>query len=203
MSVDAVLEELRAFQIARLEETYRDLEAHPTLRPLGIFFIHDLYGRRDPPGREETVRRVYKAIEDRLGADALSGLRRLLRLYRITKEMDLRIAELLAPALAGKPITMETYEEAYRAADHYDLRREQIDLIVEAIVGVHKLARTRGIGKGLKAFSWVAGPLGAGPLVEFLTRGWQAFHAVEDISLFIGMIRERETARLDRIYGHG
>lgn len=203
MSVEDVLEQLRAFQIARLEETYRDLEQHQTLKPLGQFFIHELYGRRDPPGRDETVKRVYKTIEDRLGVDVVSGLRRLLRLYRITKEMDRRVAELLEPALRGKPIAMEGYEEAYRAADQYELRKEQIDLIVEAIQGVHRLARTRGIGKGLKAFSWVAGPLGARPLVDFLTRGWQAFHAVEDISLFVGMIRDRETRRLDRIYGRG
>lgn len=199
--MSTALETLRAFQIARLEDTFHDLPAE--LVPLGKFFIHDLYGRTDPPGREETVRRVFKAVEDRLGADAMAGLKRLLRLYKLTKDMDAQLATLLTPALAAGPLTSELYEVAYRDANVYDLRREQIDLIVEAIEGVHRLARTRGVGKGLKALSWIAAPLGARPLVEFLTRGWQAFHAVEDVTVFTALIRDRETRRLDRIYGRG
>lgn len=194
-------EKLRAFQIARLEETYRDLETHPTLAPLGIFFIHELYGRAEPPGREDAVRRVYKAIEDRLGDQAISGLKRLLRLHRITREMDLQLVALLEPRVGSESLSVEVYEAAYREADVYELRREQIELIAEAIHGVHRLSRARGVGKALSAFGWVAGALGAKPLVQFLKRGWEAFHAVEDVSAFVELITERESSRLDRIYG--
>lgn len=193
-----MLEKLREFQIARLEETYRDLETHATLAPLGKFFIHDLYGRKEAPGREDTVRKVYKSIEDRLGDDAISGLKRLLRLYRITKEMDLQLVALLEER--GGMLDVVTYETAYRDADVYDLRREQIELIDEAIRGVHKLARSKGVGKALSAFGWVAGAFGARELVEFLKRAWQAFHAVEDVGEFVLLIRRRELERLDRIY---
>ena len=195
-----MLEQLRAFQIARLEETYRDLETHATLAPLGRFFIHDLYGRAEAPGREETVRKVYQSIEDRLGEDAISGLKRLVRLYRITKEMDLQLVALLEPQVGDGAMTVEVYEAAYRAADAYALRREQIELIDEAVRGVHKLARARGVGKALSAFGWVAGAFGAKELVVFLKRGWEAFHAVEDVGEFVALIRDRELERLDRIY---
>ena len=196
-----MLDELRRFQIARLEDTYRDLETHPTLAPLGRFFIHELYGRTEAPGREEQVRRVYKAIEDRIGDSAISGLKRLLRLYRITQDMDRQLADILGPRLAGAPISVAPYEVAYRDADCYPLRVEQIDLIAEAVRGVHRLARARGVGKALSAFGWFAGAFNAKPLLEFLKCGWEAFHAVEDVEPFVALIVERETTRLDRIYG--
>lgn len=195
-----MLESLRKFQIARLEETYRDLETHATLAPLGRFFIHDLYGRAEAPGREESVKRVYQTIEAKLGDDAISGLKRLLRLYQITKEMDVQLVVLLEPRVVSGVLTIEVYEAAYRDANAYDLRREQIELIEEAIRGVHKLARARGVGKALSAFGWVAGALGAKALVDFLKRGWEAFHAVEDVNEFVALIRDRELSRLDRIY---
>ena len=196
-----MLDRLRAFQIARLEETYRDLETHATLAPLGRFFIHELYGRSEAPGREDTVRRIYKAIEDRLGVQAIAGLKRLLRLYRITHEMDLQVLALLEPRLAGAPITTAPYEAAYRDDDAYALRTEQIELLAEALRGVHRLARAPGVGKALSAFSWIAGAFSAKPLLEFLKRGWEAFHAVEDVEPFVALIVQRETTRLDRIYG--
>jgi hypothetical protein len=197
----AMLEALRLFQIARLEDTYRDLESHATLAPLGKFFIHDLYGRQEAPGREDAVRRVYKAIEDRLGEQAIAGLKRLLRLYRITHEMDLQLVAILQPKLGGAPLSVDVYEAAYRDANAYALRLEQIELIAEAVRGVHRLARHQGVGKALSAFGWVAGALGAKPLVEFLKRGWEAFHAVDDVEPFVALITDRERTRLDRIYG--
>jgi hypothetical protein len=196
----SMLERLRQFQIQRLEQTYADLVEDPATRALGLFFIHDLYGRQDVQDRDAGVVKVYRAMEAKLSEQVVAGLKRLLRLHRITHEMDREVATTLEMALGDGPIDMETYEIAYRKAGTYELREEQIRLSVEAMEVVHRISRSRLIGTSLKAVRWVVDRLSVPETLETMLRGYDAFRNVKEIGQFVQTVRQREMERLDRIF---
>jgi hypothetical protein len=198
-----MLEKLRRFQIERLEQTYADLVADQATRSLGLFFIHDLYGRQDVQARDAGVVKVYRAMEAGLSEQVVAGLKRLLRLHRITHEMDREMAALLEVELGDDAINIAAYEEVYRKAGSYELRQEQIQLSVEAMEVVHRISRSRLIGTSLRAVRWVAEKLGTTEAVETMLRGYDAFRNVKEIGDFVQVIRQREQERLDRIFQKG
>jgi hypothetical protein len=53
----------------------------------------------------------------------------------------------------------------------------------------------------LKTLRAGAALIGATAMVDFLREGYDAMCSVEDVTEFTQTIRERELARLDRIYG--
>jgi hypothetical protein len=172
------LRELRAWQTARLENSYRDFRADPRYAPAVEFFLSDLYGPREFGARDRDLARAWRYLRRALPAPAMAVLGQAIELDVLTLELD----HALVHALAAGPVSDATYGAAYRAADDRAGRTRQIDLIV-------------GIGEDLSRIvrHAPAHAAGFGALQDFLERGYAAFRIMKDPDRLMTAIAERET----------
>jgi hypothetical protein len=191
---------LQLHQIERLRGTYTDLIGDPKWRDLAEFFFNDLYFVGDRSERNAAFLSVYHHFERVFDVSFLRGLRALIEFYRVSEKLDDDVTRALLAMGAGYGFTSGEYERAYRYADDYAERVEQLALVDETLTFVHRIAHRRMVGVLIRTMARAAGLLGARAMVGFLTRGYYAFRNANDIDLFKRTIATRERDRLDRIW---
>ncbi|HLU12967.1 MAG TPA: hypothetical protein VKZ64_03325 [Arenimonas sp.] len=192
---------LRAWQAARLRESFRDFLEQPRTRPAAEFFLDDLYGDRDFSGRDRDAARVLPAMAKLLPAALLEAAVQAIELAVLSHAFDLRMAQ----ALAERPeptaaITPEDYGQAYRKAGCPRLRRHQIGLILALGRTLEAAVHMPGVGRLLRASRLPARLAGVSDLQGFLERGFAAFAALDDAGPFLDAIAEREYAASRRLF---
>jgi hypothetical protein len=193
------LQALRSWQSARLAHTYADLRGDARYGPATEFFLADLYGARNFDTRDEQMAQAWKFFKRMLPAAPLRALGRAIELDVLTRELD----QAMAMALPETTITGETYAHAYRAVGRREARERQIALVIGAGQDLDRAVRRKWIGALLKAAHAPAHSAGLGALQDFLERGYQAFRAMPAADEFLGIIRDRETALMDRLFAGG
>lgn len=191
-------------QVARLGESYADFRQSERYVHIARFFFEDVYSTEDKSERDEQFKRLHDTFRRRLGESITAGVGDLVALNDLSNELDLSVvAALRAMKVPAKGLTMELYEEAYRRADNYDQRRVQIEVLARAIRHFRALSRHFYIGMALAAVKAAARVFGGETVIHFLDRGYHAYKATsdEEIETFVRALEDRETARLDRIYG--
>ena len=191
---------LQEHQIERLRATYGDLMQDKTWAPLGQFFFSDLYMVGDRSERNESFLKLYRHFERVFDAGFLAGVKSLIDFYMLSEKLDDEVTAVLERMGTGLAFSSAEYERAYRWADHYDARVEQLRYVDETLTFVHRMAHRRLIGALIGTMRATARLVGAGSMVEFLDRGYRAFRDTADISFFKDTIQRRERERLDRIY---
>ena len=187
------LRELRAWQAARLEQTYADLAREETTAKAVRFFLSDVYGPQDFTRRDEDVRRAWRLLKHALPARMLEVLAKAMQLEALSAELDLQMAD----RLPAGPLTAETYAVAYRATGREDDRRLQIRLIGEIGRTLVRAVRTPLVGLALRAAHGPAHLAGLGTLQDFLERGFAAFEALEKPQRLLAAIDRRETRLME------
>lgn len=187
------LRELRAWQAARLEQTYADLAREKSTGKAVRFFLSDIYGPQDFTRRDEDVRRAWRMLKHALPERMLEVLAKAMQLEVLSAELDLE----MAVRLPSGPLTAETYAVAYRAVGREDDRRLQIRLIGEIGRTLARAVRTPLVGLALRAAHGPAHLAGLGTLQDFLERGFAAFHALEKPEQLIAAIDRRETRLME------
>ena len=192
---------LRKWQADRLSATYADLLENERHRPAALFFLSDLYGPNDFSRRDEDIERLFSTLVKLLPDYLIQIAANAAELNALSAELDFTLLDVLVCDLCVKNgITPESYAEAYRRCDNYDLRMHQIALLkrlgddLDAIVFkplVYNTVRMLKIPAKLAGFS---------ALQDFLERGFRAFHHMQGADEFISTIVTRETRILDRIY---
>ncbi len=191
--------ELRAWQAARLENTYRDFRADPRYAPAVEFFLSDLYGPREFEARDRDLARAWRYLKRALPAPAMAVLGQAIELEVLTLELD----HALVHALAAGPVSDATYGAAYRAADDRPGRTRQIDLIVGIGANLSRIVRRAWLGPLLQAAHTPAHAAGFGALQDFLERGYAAFRTMKDPDRLMKAIAERETNFMRRLLDTG
>jgi hypothetical protein len=192
---------LQTFQSHRLQRDLADLAAEAQYRQIAQFFFEEMYGPRDFSARDEQAQWAHKFVHRTPGV-TIHDVEPVLDLLELTNQLDDEIAELLIELGAPLDFDEAIYERAYRLADNYDTRVDQIDLVIIALANVHRLGRKRLLGIALQSTQGLAHALGMGDLHRFLWLGYQAIQPVRDITRFLNTIETRERARLDRIYAN-
>ena len=192
-----VLDRLAQWQARRLRMTYDDLAANPRYVAAITFFQNDLYGSADFSRRDADLARIVPIMVRVLPASVVTTCALAMELNALAQELD-RALLVWLPRASGR-FTVSEYCRAYRRADNYDLRRRQVDLIVE--VGV---ALDHQVGKPIvrSALAMMRGPArmaGLSVLQDFLERGFAAFRAMHGAETFLDTIRQRESAILEAI----
>jgi hypothetical protein len=192
---------LRQWQTARLSKTYEDLLANKLYQPAMAFFLSDLYGPNDFSQRDDDIERLFSTLVKVLPDYLIYTAACAAELNALSAELDFALIGVLVRELCvGEAITHETYAEAYRRCDNYDLRKYQIGLVrmlgedLNAIVFrplIYNTVRMLKIPARLAGFS---------ALQDFLERGFKAFHHMQGADEFLDIIATRETRILDRIY---
>jgi len=193
-----VLRRLRAWQAARLGQTFADLRASPRHRQAADFFLTDLYGEQDVSWRDRDLARMMPTLVRWLPEAMLDTVCDALELDWLSHRLDLRVAI----ALDGEPkrapaIRIASYAAAYRAAGTAAERERQIDLLMAVGRELDHIVRVPLVYAVLKLARGAAGRAGLASLHSFLERGFAAFRAMGGADDFLRIIesRERETAR--------
>lgn len=194
---------LRAWQAARLAQTYADLVANPRYRPATDFFLNDLYGARDPSRRDADMAQVVPMFARMLPVGALRTVVLAVRLEALSEELDRALV--LALREEGGPDALSALDEpryarAFRRAGTRAGREAQIAVTGEIGVALDRLTKLPALGTALRFMRGPASAMGVSELHEFLERGFRAFRHMGDPSRFLQTIRSRETAMLAQLF---
>lgn len=192
------LPELRRWQAARLEASFRHFLEDPQRRAAAMFFLTDVYGDHDFSRRDANVAKVMPMMQRLLPGAVLGTVAHGIELGALTHALDLRMAEALQRLAPNRRrLDADLYGRAYREVGHRRLREHQIDLIAEVGVGLAKAVKTPGVATLLKLSRGPAKATGLGELQGFLERGFSAFAALGDGKAFVRDIErtEREVSR--------
>ena len=108
------LDRLRAWQAARLRQTYADLAADARYAPAIAFFEQDLYGSGDFSRRDADLLRVVPAMVRILPQELVACVAQAVELNALSHELDLALLNRLPRADAA--FTVADYCRAYRRA---------------------------------------------------------------------------------------
>ena len=187
--------QLKRFQTARLERTYRDLREQQRYRKAIAFFVNDLYGPKDFSGRDAALMRILPAMTRALPARAVETATLAIEIEALSEELDHRLA-----AALDAPLDEESYARAYRASATPREREHQIALVVDVGVRLDALVRMPMVLRTLKLMRGPAKLARLTSLQDFLERGFHAFAAMDGAQEFLRTIEERETALLRRLF---
>ena len=191
------LDRLRAWQAARLRQTYADLAADRRFAPAIAFFESDLYGRGDFSRRDTDLMRVVPTLVRVVPEGVVVCIAQAVELNALTHELDLRM--LAALPHPDAPFTVREYCSAYRRAGEVGARRRQIALIDEVGSALDRFVRRPLVRASLAMMRTPARVAGLGALQDFLERGFAAFRTMHGAAPFLAAVRTRETALLEAI----
>lgn len=193
------LDDVKAWQAARLARTYADLAANPRYAKATAFFLDDLYGAKDFSGRDEAMLRIYPVMVRTLPRSAVETAALAIEVDALSEELDRR----LAGVLEAGAICEASYARAYRKAGTREERLRQIDLVDEVGRRLDALVTKPLIHTTLKLMRRPAKMLGMEDLQDFLEHGFGAFRDMGGAEEFLATISGREAAILNRLFsGH-
>ncbi len=194
---------LVVFQAERLKKTYADFLASERFASLTGFFFRDVYSTEDQTERDTQFKTLYEFFRRRLGEGLTRGIGELVELNDLSRSLDRELAKALRAIARDGRVDDEAYEEGYRRCDHYDVRVRQIDMLCRSIRYFRTLAERRTIGLVLAAVKKAAVLFGGRTVIGFLDRGYHAYRSVtaEETERFVRAVHDRESGRLNRIYG--
>ncbi|HXZ49093.1 MAG TPA: hypothetical protein VEG27_08730 [Usitatibacter sp.] len=190
------LAELKAWQSRRLAKTYADLASQPRYRAATEFFLDDLYGPKDFSARDEELLRIVPVMARVLPHSAVETASLAVELEAVSEALD----HALARALAGGPITEESYAQAYRTSSTREERMHQLDLIEAVGLRLDALVAKPLVAGTLKLMRKPAHLAGLGDLQDFLETGFEAFRTMKGSGAFLAVLRGRETEILNRLF---
>ena len=197
---------VKRWQGQRLRRSYADLLATPRYRPACEFFLDELYGTRDFTQRDSEALRVVPALARMLPERAVVTLAMGSELDELSETLDARVAMFVPPdaagvADAGRLLAEDVYVAAYRAAGTREERERQIASIVQIGQSLDKLAKLPLISGMLHLMRAPAEAAGLSHLHEFLSEGFDGFHAMRGAAEFLATVRQRETLLMESMLG--
>ncbi|HET7547582.1 MAG TPA: hypothetical protein VFJ86_07430 [Usitatibacter sp.] len=190
------LREVKAWQARRLAATYADLMREPRYAAATRFFLEDLYGPKDFSARDAELMRIVPTMQRVLPASAVETAALAIELEALTEALD----HALAGALAPGSLDEARYAAAYRASSTREERLRQVELVEAVARRLDGLVGKPFIGATLRLMRAPAQLAGLGDLQDFLERGFAAFRAMHGCEAFLGVLRERETAIVNRLF---
>ena len=190
------LVELKAWQSQRLARTYADLASQPRYEAATTFFLEDLYGPKDFSARDEELLRIVPVMQKILPGHAVETAALAIELEALSEALD----HALAKALPAGPIDDAAYAEAYRRSSTRAERTRQIELVEAVGRRLDALVKKPLIGGTLKLMRKPARLAGLGDLQDFLEEGYEAFRTMKGCDEFLGVLKTREMAILNRLF---
>jgi hypothetical protein len=191
---------LKAWQAARLAQTYADLLASERYRPAAEFFLSDLYGPKDFRSRDEELARVVPVMVHVLPARALLTLLEAVRMDTLSESLDTAMVLALRDAGRTRDIDWPAYVAAYRRCGRRRDREQQIALIDKIGKTLDRLTRMPLIRVSLRLMNGPAHLAGLGALHDFLQRGFDAFGEMKGADEFLAIVTQRETELMKELF---
>lgn len=195
---DELLVKVRRYQAAMLKDTYCDLMEDEGFKRLLTFILDTIYAPEDVSVPTETFDKVYDYFMEKPKGEPVAIIARLWELKNLSEELDRSVAQNLS---GTGEITDAAYEKALLACNNREDRERHVELFVKCVNTLHRLCRHPLSAFMFKVTKLLMSYLGRPKAVKTVEEGYSAFRGVEDIYRFTGVIRERELARLERVYG--
>ncbi|MEE9201087.1 MAG: hypothetical protein V3V45_06575 [Candidatus Brocadiales bacterium] len=196
---DELIITVRRYQVSMLKQTYRDLMEDEGLKRLVTFLLDTVYAPEDTNTPSEAFHKVYDYFVERPKGKPIAILTDLLELNRLTDEIDRSLAENIGKA---SEITDAAYETALRACNNRNERERHIELFAGCVATLHRLTRHPLNTFMFKVIKLLMSYVGHPKAIKIVEEGYGALLGVEDISRFIGAVKERELGGLGRVYGN-
>lgn len=190
------LEELKGWQMQRLERSYSDVSGVPRYRAATAFFLDDLYGPKDFSRRDRAMVRIMPVMTRILPASAVETAALAIELEALSEDLDQRLTRALPPG----PIEDAGYAEAYRTSSTRVERERQVELLGEVGRRLDALVMRPLVFRTLKLMRAPARMAGLDDLQDFLERGFEAFRHMKGADEFLALVRSRETELLNRLF---
>jgi hypothetical protein len=191
---------LQQFQSNRLRRDHHDLASEPQYQLIGEFFFNEMYGPRDYSARDDQARRLRQFVNIIPGL-TIRDVEPALQLLELSNHLDEVVVTKLLELQAPLSFDEALYNQAYRAADNYAERIEQLELVRTALYNVFRTASKPLIRLTLERTEALAQMVGMAEIHRFLRAGYEAIQPVRDIYRFVETVYLREKDRLDTVYG--
>ncbi len=186
---------IKQWQISRLRTTYADLLAIDRYRAAAEFFLEELYGAKDVDRRDSEAQRVAPKLASLLPARAVDALLLAIQLEELAERFDIEMARRIE-----LPVTVESYDEAYRATGTEAERVQQIELAEKIGKALEKLAKIPMLSTILHMMKAPATMWGLSHLHRFLQRGFVSFVGMRGAREFLQTTNRRELAINRRLF---
>jgi len=194
--------ELAAWQTARLKNTHQDLYSNPAYRGGIDFLLQELYGAHDFSARDRDLERIFPKLVKWLPESLLMTASNLVELNLLTQQLDESLAVALHEHFPDEEISERAYTQCYPKAALITLRQRQLELVDRVGDLLDRHAGNPILRFSLNVSERPAKKAGLHALHSFLTRGLEAFGAMDDVQTLMRTLIQREQTILSRIYSN-
>ena len=195
------LNEMQAWQQARLQRTHSELFEQPKNQLMADYFLTQLYGGDEFKLLAEQLERILpkaKKLERLAKESALEAGSMGIQAAILAIELDLHLAQwLLAQDL---PVTEDNMLAAYRTVDEEDERRVQIGTLKDVCYRTDKHLNSFMLKKAFALAKGTAYRYNFQPLYDFIDTGFKAMKPLKSVSNFIEPFCERELEIIDEVH---
>ena len=197
MPIDAAnLAALKAWQQARLTQTYADLAADPRYAPATRFFLNELYGGHDNTWRDRDLLRMHGTIKRVLPKFAYQTITKALMLDVMSEQFD----QAMARELGSVKISEARYRAAFRAVGQKQSRLNQVRVMREVGDALDVVVKKPMISSTLVVLRGPSKLAGLGDMQRFLEAGFSAFKHMNGADYFLSTIATRESALIEALF---
>ncbi|MBU5616395.1 hypothetical protein KPY62_04605 [Psychrobacter sp. TAE2020] len=195
------LNEVQAWQRARIQRTHSALFEQPKNKPMADYFLTQLYGGDEFKLLAKQLERILpkaKKLERLAKESALETGSMAIQAAILAIELDMHLAQwLIANELTVNENNMLA---AYREVDEAAERRIQISNLKEVCYRTDKYLNSFVLRKAFGLAKGTAYRHGYQPLYDFIDAGFAAMKPLKSVSGFIDPFCELELTIIDRVH---
>ncbi|WLP95276.1 hypothetical protein [Psychrobacter sp. M13] len=195
------LNEVQAWQRARIQATHRELFEQPKNKPMADYFITQLYGGDDFKLLAKQLERILpkaKKLERLAKESALETGSLAIQAAILAIELDMHLAQwLIANDLS---VNEDNMLAAYRGVDEADERRTQINTLKDVCYRTDKYLNSFVLRKAFGLAKSTAYRHNYQPLYDFMDAGFAAMKPLKSVGSFIDPFCKRELEIIDQVH---
>ena len=195
------LEEVQAWQRARIQQTHQALFSQPKNQLMAAYFVNKLYGGAEFDILARQLERIVpkaQKLESLAPTAALETGTLAIHSAIVATELDLHLAEwLLAQDL---PVNEPNMLLAYRTVNEADERRAQLASLKDVCYRTDKYINSFMLQKAFALAKSTAYKYNYHPLYDFIAEGFAAMKPLGSVASFIEPVCERELEIIEHVH---
>ncbi|WP_367106827.1 hypothetical protein [uncultured Psychrobacter sp.] len=195
------LNEVQAWQRARIQKTHAALFEQPKNKPMADYFVTQLYGGGEFKLLAKQLERILpkaKKLERLASENVLQTGSMAIQAAILAIELDMHLAQWLIEH--DLDVNEENMLTAYNAVDEADARRTQINNLKDVCYRTDKYLNSFVLRKAFSFSKGTAYKHNYQPLYDFIEAGFSAMKPLKSVSGFIEPFCERELKIIDQVH---
>lgn len=197
----AKLDEVQAWQRARIQQTHKDVFEQKKNKPMANYFLTQLYGGDEFKLLAKQLERILpkaKRLESLTKESVLQTGSMAIQAAILAIELDMHLAQWFIDQKLE--INEENMLAAYRAVDEADARRTQINNLKDVCYRTDKYLNSFILRKVFSLTKGTAYRHNFQPLYDFIDAGFVAMKPLDSVASFIEPFCERELMIIDQVH---